>query len=127
MLTAGAALTGLGACAACAGGGSTITSPPATPPSGALATLDDLEVGVPVGVTAGDVPLLLVRTGEATVIGFSAVCPHSGCTVAAQGEAFACPCHGSEFAVDGSVTAGPAPRGLTPVEVVVADGEVSLA
>ncbi len=129
MLAAGAALT-VGACTACAGRtapGPTTSTPPAGTPAGTLARLDDLEVGVPVGVTAGDVPLLLVRTGEAAVVAFSAVCPHQGCTVVPEGEAFSCPCHGSLFAADGAVTAGPAPTGLVPVPVAVTDGAVTLA
>ena len=133
VLAAGAALT-VGACAACAGrtgAPATTTSTPSggttgTPP-GTLARLADLEVGVPVSVTAGDAPLLLVRTGDATAVAFSAVCPHQGCTVLPEGEAFACPCHGSQFAADGAVTAGPAPTGLVPVPVEVADGAVALA
>lgn len=132
VLAAGTALT-VAACAACAGGTAAPSSPapPASPPAGSppgtLARLDDLEVGVPVAVTAGDVPLLLVRTGDATVVAFSAVCPHQGCTVLPEGEAFACPCHGSQFAADGAVTAGPARTGLVPVPVDVTDGAVSLA
>lgn len=129
VLAAGTALT-VAACAACTGrtaAPSTTVTPPAGTPPGTLARLDDLEVGVPVAVTAGDVPLLLVRTGDTTVAAFSAVCPHQGCTVLPEGEAFACPCHGSQFAADGAVTAGPARAGLVPVPVAVTDGAVSLA
>lgn len=50
--------------------------------------------------------------GEFHVI--SAVCTHLGCTVQWKEERreFDCPCHGSRFGQDGSVTAGPAPGGL---------------
>lgn len=44
----------------------------------------------------------------------SAVCPHLGCEVpwnAAEGK-FMCPCHGSQFAPDGSLLRGPALRGM---------------
>ena len=40
----------------------------------------------------------------------SAVCTHLGCNVSHDGgSGFACPCHGSTFAEDGSVKTGPAP------------------
>jgi quinol---cytochrome c reductase iron-sulfur subunit, bacillus type len=64
----------------------------------------------------------LVRRGEA-VDAFSAVCPHLGCGVESAAEGFACPCHGSAFAIDGTVRAGPAPRGLDPLEVRITQGE----
>jgi len=47
---------------------------------------------------------------------FSARCTHLGCTVGwdpADG-VFACPCHGSRYAIDGAVVQGPATRGLAP-------------
>ncbi len=63
----------------------------------------------------------LVRRGE-EVSAFSAVCPHLGCGVEAVGDGFACPCHGSAFDGQGRVLAGPAPRGLDPLEVRVGGG-----
>lgn len=47
----------------------------------------------------------------------STVCTHLGCIVKATDEGFDCPCHGSKFAKDGSVTKGPAPKGLLWLEV----------
>ncbi len=49
----------------------------------------------------------------------SAVCPHLGCEVpwnAAEGK-FMCPCHGSQFAPDGSLLQGPALRGMDTLPV----------
>lgn len=42
----------------------------------------------------------------------STVCTHLGCIVKAGPHGFECPCHGSRFAPDGTVTKGPAPRPL---------------
>ncbi len=50
----------------------------------------------------------------------SSICTHLGCiTERATDGAFKCPCHGSSFGADGSVTGGPAPKGLVWVELSV--------
>jgi Rieske Fe-S protein len=67
--------------------------------------------------------VFLVRRGD-TVRAFDATCPHTGCAVDWDGARFRCPCHQSEFTDDGQRTAGPAPRGLDPQTVEVADGRV---
>jgi cytochrome b6-f complex iron-sulfur subunit len=41
-----------------------------------------------------------------------AICTHLGCTPRLDGNEFACPCHGSRFARNGSVLAAPATRAL---------------
>jgi cytochrome b6-f complex iron-sulfur subunit len=42
----------------------------------------------------------------------SRVCTHLGCLVKQEAGGFQCPCHGSRFALDGSVVKGPAPKAL---------------
>ena len=58
----------------------------------------------------------------------SAVCPHEGCEVAWQADVniFACPCHESSFAADGSRLTGPASRGLDPLPTRVHDGTLQV-
>lgn len=48
---------------------------------------------------------------------FSPICPHLGCQFVWSDDSkrFACPCHGSQFNLDGEHLAGPAPRGLDPL------------
>jgi Rieske Fe-S protein len=46
------------------------------------------------------------------VFAVSTVCTHLGCIVKKASTGFECPCHGSRFALDGSVTKGPAPKAL---------------
>jgi cytochrome b6-f complex iron-sulfur subunit len=49
----------------------------------------------------------------------STICTHLGCIVRASSQGFECPCHGSHFAADGTVTKGPAPRALPWLQVSV--------
>jgi menaquinol-cytochrome c reductase iron-sulfur subunit len=47
----------------------------------------------------------------------SPICPHLGCRPLWNDSAnrFQCPCHGSQFDIDGEHVAGPAPRGMDPL------------
>jgi len=51
------------------------------------------------------------------VFAISTVCTHLGCIVEPTAGGFECPCHGSIFAADGSVTRGPAPQPLRWLKV----------
>ena len=55
------------------------------------------------------------------VYAVSTICTHLGCIVKQSAGGFACPCHGSEFNKDGTVTKGPAPKAL-PWLAVSRDG-----
>jgi len=57
--------------------------------------------------------LYLVRDSKG-LFAESAVCTHLGCLTRpnAREDGFFCPCHGSRFALDGTVLKGPAPRPL---------------
>ncbi|MBC8292219.1 MAG: Rieske 2Fe-2S domain-containing protein [Proteobacteria bacterium] len=74
----------------------------------------DYPVGSMQVVPDKNVLLVSRREGFAAI---SMVCTHLGCIVDRSETGFACPCHGSSFAKDGSVVAGPAPRGLRWLEV----------
>ena len=56
----------------------------------------------------------------------STVCTHLGCIVAPTATGFECPCHGSMFARDGSVTRGPAPRPLPWLAVSIDGGTITV-
>lgn len=86
-----------------------------------------LPVGTSASVRVEGRTLLLRREAEDLVHAFSAVCTHQGCTVAPVTEdgqdVFACPCHGSRFAVDTGVPfGGPASKPLTAFTAAV-DGD----
>jgi Rieske Fe-S protein len=58
----------------------------------------------------------------------STTCTHLGCGVSWNGarKAFLCPCHGGEYGPGGEVLAGPPPRPLTRLPLVVSGGRVQL-
>ena len=71
-----------------------------------------------------NVPAILIHNKS----GFSAmslVCTHLGCTVEVNLEDLVCPCHGSRYDMDGSVTKGPAIEPLPKLRVeLTTDGKV---
>ena len=68
----------------------------------------------------------VVKNSEGGAIAFSPQCTHLGCAYHwdASGQKFVCPCHNSEFARDGSVLAGPAPRPLDRLAAKVENGKL---
>jgi Rieske Fe-S protein len=92
----------------------------------ALADVSDIPVGSSVsGKTADGKPVLISQPKAGTIVAFSAICTHMGCTVAPAGKELHCPCHGSTYdAATGKVLHGPAPRPLPPIAVKVTGKEV---
>lgn len=81
--------------------------------------------------SSGD-PAVLVHTSGTTVVGFSAVCTHAGCTVQydPSQKLLVCPCHGGAFdpANHAEVVAGPPPAPLQELPITVdSSGNVSVA
>jgi Rieske Fe-S protein len=144
LLKGAAATCGAGLLAACGGGdassagGTAAPAPPAPAPAApsaggaapgglraSLATLADVPVGGAVEASAPDgTKVLIAQPKQGEAVAFSAVCPHEGCAVSPDDDHFSCPCHGSQFELDGSLRRGPAERGLTPFPVQVMDGRV---
>ena len=82
---------------------------------------------IPVGtlVVLPDQQLYLAHSEEG-FFAVSAVCTHLGCMtryLSADDQIF-CPCHGSRFATDGTVIAGPAPLPLKRFHLSVSDGQL---
>ncbi len=61
---------------------------------------------------------MLIRTSQTQFAAVNLICKHKGCTVELTGNKFVCPCHGSEYAIDGKVTEGPSKKNLDTYEVV---------
>jgi Rieske Fe-S protein len=70
-------------------------------------------VGTPTGGATG--PIIIIRSDATTVAALSATCTHMDCPVAwvQKDLALECPCHGSQYSIDGHVTVGPAKFPLT--------------
>jgi thiosulfate dehydrogenase [quinone] large subunit len=114
----------------------TSSSAPTTPPAKYSGTVLGAASQVPVGTPAtftipssGD-PGIVIQEKAGEFVGYDTVCPHMGCIVgySASANLLVCPCHGSQFLVStGAVIAGPAPRGLTKLDVVEEpDGSIYL-
>lgn len=83
---------------------------------------------VPVGsgVIVGDTVITQPTAG--IYKGMSAVCTHQGCTVSEIVDgSIICPCHGSKFALDGSVQEGPAKKPLPARAIKVLGDSIVLA
>ncbi len=79
----------------------------------------DLKAGDGGILTIGLKKVAVYRDYDNTLQAFSAVCPHLGCIVKwnSDEKTFDCPCHGSRFAADGTVTNGPATSDLHKFQV----------
>lgn len=62
------------------------------------------------------------------VVALNAECPHLGCKIGYDKtkKHFGCPCHDSDFDLDGARKGGPAPRSMDPLDARVVDGEVEV-
>jgi len=67
----------------------------------ALATVGGIAM-----VTVSGSPLAVVRTGTASFVALSRVCPHQGNIVNQSGNGFLCPGHGARFSADGTWIGG---------------------
>jgi Rieske Fe-S protein len=71
-------------------------------------------------------PVYLARLPTGELIALHAQCTHQGCQPEPVGDRLVCPCHGSEFALDGRVLEGPAERPLTRFPTSVEGGQIRI-
>jgi cytochrome b6-f complex iron-sulfur subunit len=73
--------------------------------------------------------IVVVHGSDGSLHAVGAACTHMGCPVEYDKGlgGFRCPCHGSEFGLDGHVIKGPATRPLKTCGVRVEDGLVTLS
>jgi Rieske Fe-S protein len=90
-----------------------------------LAKVSQVPIGNALSATMNGRPILISQPTTGTIVTFSAICTHQGCTVAPAHKQFHCPCHGSIYdAATGAVVRGPASRPLTKIPTHIADGDV---
>ena len=72
----------------------------------------------------------VTRTSATDVSAVSAICTHQNCTLGNYNSAartFTCPCHGSIFNGDGTVSSGPAVKDLPSYAATLNSGDVTVA
>lgn len=77
---------------------------------------------------AGDLPVLLVRSGG-RIHALADRCSHRGCALhegELRDDTVICPCHGSTFRLDGSIVRGPATSPQPRLDVRTADGTIEI-
>ena len=106
--------------------GTTGTTAPPAGGADALASTADIPVGG--GKILEDKEIVITQPAAGKFMAFSAVCTHQGCIVdQVSGGTINCPCHGSKFKLDGSVSQGPATQPLSVRAVKVSGDQISLA
>jgi Rieske Fe-S protein len=75
-----------------------------------------------------DIPCWVQRRTKTDFTVFAINCAHLGCPVRwfPQSQLFMCPCHGGVYYADGSVAAGPPPRGLFKYQHKITGGELQI-
>ncbi len=71
---------------------------------------------VSIKAASGTKDVYITRVSTSSVVTVSTVCTHLGCTIGGYDSGtgkYTCPCHGSVFNSDGSVSNGPASKALT--------------
>jgi cytochrome b6-f complex iron-sulfur subunit len=70
----------------------------------------------------------LTRLWDGGFVALYRACTHLGCAVPwdAEKQHFVCPCHGSEFEMDGAVLNAPAPRPLDLFRVHIDNGQITV-
>ncbi|SFC51927.1 Ferredoxin subunit of nitrite reductase or a ring-hydroxylating dioxygenase [Nocardioides terrae] len=102
--------------------------PTATPSAGVVVgPTSDVPVGG--GKIYGDLNVVVTQPEEGTFHAFSATCTHQGCQVSKiVNHAIQCSCHFSKYSLaDGSVQGGPAPEPLPPIDISVANGQITVS
>ena len=70
---------------------------------------------VPLGISFYE--SIIINKKESGITFYSSKCTHLGCRITKFEEnKFTCPCHGSQFSVDGNVLKGPADKPLKKLE-----------
>jgi Rieske Fe-S protein len=125
VIGAGTAAVGAGLLVAGCSTAQPTAAEPAAPATGPLGPTSDVPVGS--AKIFADKAVVVTQPTAGSFSCFSTACPHQGCAVSTVTDAtIVCPCHGSTFALDGSVVKGPAAKGLASREVTVSGDQLTL-
>jgi len=91
--------------------------------------LQDIEKDSGQIVKFGNKPVILVRAANGDLSAFNATCTHLDCTVQFRKDmgVIWCACHNGKYDLTGRNIAGPPPRPLDPLRVVVQGDEVFIS
>jgi nitrite reductase/ring-hydroxylating ferredoxin subunit len=78
-------------------GGKSVSGTISIPAGTEVVKLADIPVGGTAAATVDGNAVLLAQPTAGSIVCFSAVCTHAGCTVGYQGGQLVCPCHGGVF------------------------------
>jgi len=78
-------------------------------------------------VPGQSLPVVVIRIAEDEVVVLSSQCTHAGCEVnlPADGK-IVCPCHNSQFNLQGNVLSGPASEPLAGIQASIDDNTIAL-
>ncbi len=84
------------------------------------------EIGGHITIRLMNQDVLLLRDSEKSLRIINARCTHKGCTVkySEKDNRLECPCHGSQYDLNGNVLRGPAPRPLTTYSGEIEGGQI---
>ncbi len=71
-------------------------------------------------------PIFIGKQSDGSYIALRMYCPHKGCAVNVTPEKLVCPCHGSEFSMNGSVLKGPSTDPLQSFRVSTGNQSVTV-
>jgi cytochrome b6-f complex iron-sulfur subunit len=91
-----------------------------------VAQADITATGVLVDAPEGALPIFVRAVESNRFRALSTRCMHRGCQVEPAADRFVCPCHGSEYAADGTVLTGPTELPLVEYRVSVADTRITI-
>ena len=124
---------GTGSSSGTGGGAATSAAPPAGGAASSAAgnganAIKTAEIPVNGGRIFADQKVVVTQPTTGKFEAFDTTCPHQGCAVnKVANNVIMCPCHGSKFsAKDGSVTHGPATKGLTKKTVNVSGDSITI-
>jgi Rieske Fe-S protein len=86
-------------------------------PSAGLPDFTQKNVYAKVFVEGRIKPFYFFRSPEGKMYAMDSNCSHRGCEVNKTRKGFECPCHGSEYDLNGNVVRGPAPEPLEKYDV----------